>query len=75
LPASAKWSIWVRVPHVKNNQEVRRLLVNRGIVPERLPAAEDVKKVEHRLAAEQKKLPKEVKRLEEPDSGRAQGAL
>ncbi len=44
--------------HVRNNQEVRGVLVNRGIVPERLPAAEDVKKVERRLAAEQKKLPK-----------------
>jgi len=49
--------------HVKNNQEVRGLLVNRGIVPESLPPAEDVKKVERRLASEQKKLPKWVKRL------------
>ena len=30
--------------HVKNNAEVRRLLVDRGIVPEALPPAEDVKK-------------------------------
>lgn len=52
--------------HVKNNQEVRRLLVDRGIVPERLPAAEDVKKVERRLETEQKKLPKQVKRLQGP---------
>ena len=50
--------------HVKNNQEVRKLLVDRGIVPENLPAAEDVKKVERRLASEQKKLPKQVDRLE-----------
>ena len=50
--------------HVKNNQEVRKLLVDRGIVPEKLPAAEDVKKVERRLASEQKKLPKQVDRLE-----------
>ncbi|MCX5685028.1 MAG: DNA damage-inducible protein D [Planctomycetota bacterium] len=46
--------------HVRNNQEVRRLLVGRGIVPERLPAAEDVKKVERRLQTEQKKLPGQV---------------
>jgi DNA-damage-inducible protein D len=52
--------------HVKNNQEVRRLLVDRGIVPERLPPAEDVKKVERRLETEQKKLPRQVKRLEGP---------
>lgn len=52
--------------HVRNNEEVRRLLVDRGIVPERLPPGEDVKKVERRLATEQKKLPKQVKGLEGP---------
>jgi len=52
--------------HVKNNEEVRRLLVDRGIVPERLPAAEDVKKVERRLQAEQKELPKQIEGLEVP---------
>ncbi len=46
--------------HVKNNQEVRRLLIDRGIVPESLPPAEDVKKVQRRIASEQKKLPKET---------------
>jgi len=51
--------------HVKNNQEVRGLLVDRGIVPENLPAAEDVKKVERRLASERKKLPTQVDRLED----------
>jgi DNA-damage-inducible protein D len=50
--------------HVKNNREVRKLLVDRGIVPESLPPAEDVKKVERRLKAEQKKLPKQVEPLE-----------
>lgn len=50
--------------HVRNNREVRRLLVDRGIVPEGLPPAEDVKKVERRLASEQKKLPKQTERLE-----------
>jgi DNA-damage-inducible protein D len=50
--------------HVKNNQDVRKLLVNRGIVPEALPPAEDVKKVERRLKSEQKKLPKYSKPLE-----------
>jgi DNA-damage-inducible protein D len=52
--------------HVKNNEEVRRLLVDRGIVPERLPAAEDVKKVERRLQAEQKKLPRQIEGFEGP---------
>jgi DNA-damage-inducible protein D len=52
--------------HTKNNQEVRRLLVDRGIVPEKLPPAEDVKKVERRLETEQKRLPGQIKRLEGP---------
>ncbi|MCE5278711.1 MAG: DNA damage-inducible protein D [Planctomycetaceae bacterium] len=50
--------------HVKNNRDVRGLLVARGIVPESLPAAEDVKKVQRRLASQQKKLPKEVEPFE-----------
>jgi DNA-damage-inducible protein D len=42
--------------HVKNNTDVRKLLVNRDIRPETLPEAEDIKKVERRLATEAKKL-------------------
>ena len=41
--------------HIDNNAAVRRMLLERGIVPEDLPAAEDVKKVERRLASEDKK--------------------
>jgi DNA-damage-inducible protein D len=41
--------------HVTNNEAVRQTLLSRGIRPESLPAAEDVKKVERRLASEQKK--------------------
>ena len=41
--------------HVTNNAAVRETLINRGIHPEKLSAAEDVKKVERRLASEDKK--------------------
>lgn len=41
--------------HVTNNQAVRQTLLNRGIRPESLPPAEDVKKVERRLASTEKK--------------------
>lgn len=41
--------------HVTNNEAVRKTLLERGIRPESLPAAEDVKKVERRLASEEKK--------------------
>ena len=42
--------------HVDNNAAVRQMLLQRGIVPERLPASEDVKKVERRLKSEAKSL-------------------
>ena len=41
--------------HVDNNAAVRQMLIERGIVPENLPPAEDVKKVERRLESEKKK--------------------
>ncbi len=52
--------------HVKNNEEVRKLLRDRGIIPERLPPAEDVKKVERRLKSEEKKLLKGTNKLQLP---------
>ena len=42
--------------HVDNNAAVRQMLIERGIVPENLPPAEDVKKVERRLSKEEKDL-------------------
>lgn len=50
--------------HVKNNKDVRTLLTDRGIVPEKLPPAEDLKKIERRVNSDQKKLPTKVKPLE-----------
>jgi len=41
--------------HIVNNDAVRRTLLERGIRPESLPPAEDVKKVERRLTSEEKK--------------------
>jgi len=48
--------------HVKNNRDVRDLLLKRGIQPEALPAAEDLKKVERRVQSEAKKLPPKTKK-------------
>jgi hypothetical protein len=45
----------VSAEHVTNHRAVRDTLVKRGIQPGSLPAAEDVKKVERRLASEEKK--------------------
>jgi DNA-damage-inducible protein D len=47
--------------HVDNNAAVRQMLIERGIIPENLPPAEDVKKVERRLENEKKKALKNKK--------------
>ena len=47
--------------HITNNQAVRQTLLDRGIRPESLPPAEDVKKVERRLTSAEKKA------IENPD--------
>lgn len=46
-----------------NNQSVRAMLGQRGIRPEELPAAEDIKKVERRVASNEKKIEKTTKKL------------
>jgi len=47
--------------HLQSNTEVRRALMARGIRPEYLPAEEDIKKVERRIKAEEKKKLKTTK--------------
>jgi len=49
--------------HIKNNTDVRKLLAERGIKPEELPAEEDVKKVERKLKAQDKQILKQAKKL------------
>ena len=49
--------------HITNNQAVRDTLLQRGIRPEALPAVEDVKKVERRLASEEKQTLKTMEGL------------
>jgi DNA-damage-inducible protein D len=49
--------------HVTNNAAVRQTLLNRGIRPESLPPAEDVKKVERRLTSDTKKALKAPEQL------------
>jgi DNA-damage-inducible protein D len=48
--------------HVENNLGVRKIMIERGLVPENLPSAEDVKKVERRLNAEKEKALKRKNR-------------
>ncbi len=51
--------------HVSNNRAVRNTLLGRGIVPENLSPEEDVRKVERRLAAEDKKVLKKPEVLDD----------
>jgi DNA-damage-inducible protein D len=45
--------------HIDNNIAVRKILGERGVKPERLPALDDVKKVQRKLESEEKKLLKD----------------
>jgi DNA-damage-inducible protein D len=48
--------------HIDNNLAVREMLTKRGIVPENLQPAEDVKKLERKLSADERKLLSETKK-------------
>lgn len=52
--------------HVQNNVSVRDMLGQRGIKPEKLPPEEDIKKLERRVKAEEKKLERQSGKLPEP---------
>lgn len=49
--------------HVKNNKGVRKLLLDREIIPENLPAEEDIKKLERRVNSETKSIEKNPDKL------------
>ena len=53
----------IAAEHVQNNRSVRSMLGQRGIKPEELPPAEDIKKVERRVAKDEKEILKESKKL------------
>lgn len=52
--------------HVQNNESVRDMLGQRGIKPEQLPPEEDIKKLERRVKAEEKKLVRQAGTLPPP---------
>ena len=51
--------------HVTNNKAVRDTLLGRGIRPETLPPAEDIKKVERRLVSDERRTRQKPKRLDD----------
>ncbi len=48
--------------HIANNTAVRNMLTQRGIIPENLPPADDVKKVQRKLDSDDKKVLKDSKK-------------
>jgi DNA-damage-inducible protein D len=48
--------------HIENNRAVRKMLGERGVKPENLPAGEDIQKLKRKLASEDKKLLKDMQR-------------
>lgn len=57
-----KGQIKIEEEHIDNNIAVRNMLTNRGIIPENLPPAEDVKKLQRKLDGDEKKVLKETKK-------------
>lgn len=53
----------ISAEHITNNRSVRKILLERGIEPENLPAEEDVKKLERRVNSESKKIGKNPDKL------------
>ena len=49
--------------HIQNNRSVRGMLGQRGIKPENLPPAEDIKKVERKVAKDEKLMQKDSRKL------------
>lgn len=49
--------------HVQNNQDIRKLLLKRGIKPEALPPEEDLSKLERRVKSSEKRLAKKGGRI------------
>lgn len=52
----------ISAEHIKNNKDVRNVLLKSNIRPESLPAEEDAQKVRRKIQSEDKKLLKEIKR-------------
>ena len=56
----------ITTEHVQNNQSVRSMLGQRGIRPEELPPAEDVKKLSRRVEAQTRQLASAILPKQEP---------
>lgn len=48
--------------HIENNTAVRKMLIERGVKPETLPPSEDIKKLQHKLESDEKKIVSDAKK-------------
>ena len=55
--------------HIQNNKSVRDMLGQRGIKPEDLPPAEDVKKIERKVVRDEKKIEQASSKLPKDKNG------
>ena len=55
--------------HVQNNKSVRDMLGQRGIKPENLPPAEDIKKIERKVVRDEKKIEQASSKLPKDKNG------
>ena len=55
--------------HIQNNYSVRNMLGQRGIKPEDLPPAEDIKKLERKVARDEKKIEQISQKLPKNKNG------
>ncbi len=50
----------ITTEHIDNNKAVRKMLIERGVKPEQLPPSDDVKKLQRKLASDEKKMLKDA---------------
>lgn len=63
LSKDLKGHIPIEDEHIDNNSAVREMLLKRGIKPETLPPAEDVKKVQRKLNNDNRKVLNDTKKI------------
>lgn len=59
----------ITTEHVQNNASVREMLGQRGIQPEKLPASEDIKKLERKVKRTEKQMAEQTGFLPKPRNG------
>lgn len=62
IDKNLKGEMAISKEHVDNNLAVRKILKERGVKPEQLPPAEDIKKIKRKLESEEKKAVKKLKK-------------